>query len=326
MEPSASLRLMNGMIPDQIATLEDVYACYREILLREPDDAGLASYQEEISGTILKVHLIQSFLNSDEFNNTDNTSHKVRAQAAFADMLDCFDQSGALLINWFHSMPMPDGSISKGKRPIEVLRREADCIFKMGMEGRSMLDIGAWDGFFSFEAERRGARDILSTDHFCWSGPGWGSKEGYDFTHKTWSSKARSQDVDVFSLDPQDQGSFDVVLFLGVLYHLKDPYGGLERAAKMTKDLLVVETVTDCNHTKVPVMRHYLNTELDKDPTNFFAPNIACLESMLREMGFETIEAKRNPGLEVNQDSLRKAGGVFDRDRHIVHAWRGKPS
>jgi len=317
---------MDDIVPDQIATLEDVYACYREILRREPDDAGLAAYQEVINETCLKVHLIRKFLNSDELNSASNASHKVQIQAAFTEMLDRFGQNKHLIIDWFHSMPMPDGSISSGKRPIEVLRREADCIFKMGMEGRSMLDIGAWDGFFSFEAERRGSKDILSTDHFCWSGPGWGTKEGYDFTHKSWSSRARSQDVDVFSLDPKDQGSFDVVLFLGVLYHLKDPYGGLERAAAMTKDLLVVETVTDCNHTDIPVMRHYLGTELDKDPTNFFAPNTTCLESMLREMGFETIEVQRNPGLVADEQQLRKAGGVFDRDRHIVHAWRGMPS
>ena len=42
-----------------------------------------------------------------------------------------------------------------------------------------MLDIGAWDGFFSFEAERRGASRVLATDHFCWSGEGWGTKAGF---------------------------------------------------------------------------------------------------------------------------------------------------
>ena len=75
-------------------------------------------------------------------------------------------------INWYHSMDLGDGVITKGGASHETFKGIAERVFKHGVEGKSVLDIGAWDGFFSFEAERRGASRVLATDHFCWSGPG----------------------------------------------------------------------------------------------------------------------------------------------------------
>src|SRR5215469_11279321 len=77
---------------------------------------------------------------------------------------------------WFHSHAFPDGEVVAGEKPIGVLEKEAGVVFRHGVAGKSVLDIGAWDGWFSFEAERRGAARVLATDHFCWSGPGWRSR------------------------------------------------------------------------------------------------------------------------------------------------------
>ena len=317
MTESPGLRGLFHVAPGERASVDHVHDCYNEILRRPPDEAGLAYYVQIVENGLSKVRLVKAFLNSDEFRATADTAHRERVEGLYRELADQVELSRDD-ISWFHSMPMPDGEVMKGERPIDVLRREADCIFRHGVAGRSLLDIGAWDGFFSFEAERRGARDILSTDHFCWSGPGWGTKEGYDYTHRAWNSKARSLDIDVFSLDPRDLGTFDIVLFSGVLYHLKDPYGGLERAANMTHDLLIVETVTYCNRLDEPVLRHFPGTDLDGDPTNFFAPNTAALESLLTEIGFARVEIVRNPGL----PSDAPPGTVRNHDRHIAHAWR----
>jgi|SRR5689334_10255674 len=119
-------------------------------------------------------------------------------------------------IRWFHSFRLPDGTQINGRVALGDLKRKADAVFSEPVAGRSVLDIGAWDGYYAFEAERRGARDVLATDHFCWSGPGWGTKAGFDYIHSTTGSRVRSLDVDVFDLDPQVLGVFDVCLFLGV--------------------------------------------------------------------------------------------------------------
>ena len=247
-------------------------------------------------------------------------------------------------IRWFHSLSL-NGDITDGVRPPDVLSREADAIFAHPLEGKTVLDIGAWDGYFSFEAERRGAARVLSTDHFCWSGPGWGSKAGYDFAHKTLGSKNETLDIDPFDLDPKILGTFNTVLFLGVLYHLTDPYNGLKKAADMADELLIVETVTAQNYQPEAVLQFFENDSLDNDPTNFFAPNTKALAGMLREFGFARIDIVRNPGTPASalsaqarpkegvrhltlkerlKGKIKGNSGLFapDRDRHIAFAWR----
>jgi tRNA (mo5U34)-methyltransferase len=195
---------------------------------------------------------------------------------------------------WFHSLDFGDGQVTRGTNPNFRLRGMADVVFRNGVAGKTVLDIGAWDGFYSFEAERRGAARVLATDHFCWSGEGWGTKQGFDYAHARLRSRVESLEVDLFDLNPSKLGTFDVALFLGVLYHLQDPYRGLKHAAAMTHDLLIVETVTACNALPLPVMRFYPGKELNNDPTNFWAPNTKCLRYMLQDAGFRRIEIVRN--------------------------------
>lgn len=193
-------------------------------------------------------------------------------------------------VSWFHSFDLRDGTILKGLGSLSDLSDRAEAIFDGHVSEKSVLDIGAWDGFFSFEAERLGAKRVLATDHFCWSGPGWGTKAGFDLMHQHYNSKVESLDIDLPDLSPATLGTFDIVLFLGVLYHLKDPFGGLEKAAMMCGEQLIVETAGAMLHLDEPVMRYYLGDELNGDRTNFWAPNRACLKNMLHELGFPKVD------------------------------------
>ncbi|KAK0349139.1 hypothetical protein LTR94_034365, partial [Friedmanniomyces endolithicus] len=96
---------------------------------------------------------------------------------------------------------------------------EAGTIFSYPVKGKTVLDIGAWDGFFSFEAERRGASRVLATDHFCWSGPGWGNQDGFKWVREATGSKVEDLDIDPMQITPEAVGEFDVVLLSGVIYH-----------------------------------------------------------------------------------------------------------
>ena len=200
-------------------------------------------------------------------------------------------------IQFFHSFMLDDETI-KGLGRYDLLKARADRLFEGRIKGRSVLDIGAWDGFFSFEAERQGAKRVLATDHYCWSGPGWGTKAGFDYIHARTESHVESLDIDLKDLSPERVGTFDVVLFLGVLYHLKDPLGGLERAASLCTETLMIETAGAMFECTDPVMRFYLGDELGGDATNFWAPNPLCLERMLKEVGFgevEFLESREGP-------------------------------
>jgi tRNA (mo5U34)-methyltransferase len=79
-------------------------------------------------------------------------------------------------IRWFHSIDLGNGVRTPGvDRTAQKLKR---LTLPASLSGKTVLDVGAWDGFFSFEAERRGAKRVLATDHYCWSGGGVGNQGG----------------------------------------------------------------------------------------------------------------------------------------------------
>ncbi len=215
-------------------------------------------------------------------------------------------------LQWFHSHAFPQGDGVTGVKPLYCVQTEAEVVFKHPVAGKSVLDVGAWDGFFSFEAERRGASRVLATDHFCWSGPGWGTKAGFDYAHGRFGSKVESQDIDVLDISPQTVGRFDVVMMLGVFYHLKDPLRGVEAVASVADEMVIVETETVLDDFDEPVMRYYLGNEMAGDPTNYWAPNKRCLEQMFREFGFSRFEFTDNPFVPQSRE----------RGRLFMHAWR----
>lgn len=227
-------------------------------------------------------------------------------------------------IRWFHSFDLGDGETIDGIKALDVLLQEADVILGKDLAGKRVLDIGAWDGFFSFEAERRGAAHVVATDHFCWSGPGWGTRQGFDYIHARRQSNVEAIDADVQHLPTIGLESFDLVLFLGVFYHLKDPYSGLEAAAAMCRDHLVIETVTALPREDLPAMRLLASGEINGDPTNFWAPNIPALDLMLRAFGFTRIEFMPSP---VSEKHPLDAGPLKRPKRNamhrtVAHAWR----
>src|SRR5213596_771241 len=79
-------------------------------------------------------------------------------------------------INWWHKIDFGNGVITPG---IDITPEKLKWIqMSQNLAGKSVLDIGAWDGFFSFEAERRGASRVVATDYYAWRGLGWGTGNG----------------------------------------------------------------------------------------------------------------------------------------------------
>jgi len=206
-------------------------------------------------------------------------------------------------INWFHQIELPDGTVTPG---IDRSRRKLARLKLPDLRGKTFLDIGAWDGFFSFEAERRGAARVLATDSFVWEGcvPGY-SKAGFLYAHDRLSSRVEDLHIDPFDLGPETVGVWDVVLLSGVLYHVRHPWLLLQKAASVTRELLIIETVTSLRFWPLPAITVY-GSGFRGDRTNFCAPNTAALKVMLRDCGFRKIEV-------VSRYSLRHR-------RCVVHA------
>ena len=152
------------------------------------------------------------------------------------------------------------------------------------LSGKTVLDIGAWDGFFSFEAERRRASRVVACDYYAWHGVGWGTgrgKDGFELARTALNSRVEDVALDVMDLSPEKIGTFDVVFFLGVLYHLPNPLLALERVASVSSGLLILETVVDMVGIGRPAAAFYPDRELNNDPTNWWGPNHAAVQGML---------------------------------------------
>ena len=121
-------------------------------------------------------------------------------------------------------------------------------------------------------------------DHFVWREDPR-TRQAFDLAHQVLAPSIEVKELDVDDLSPETVGTFDVVLFCGVLYHLRHPLASLERVAKLVKECLVLETHLIKWPLVKPYMRFYPGRELSNDPTNWWGPNRACAEAMLRDVG-----------------------------------------
>lgn len=228
-------------------------------------------------------------------------------------------------IKWFHQIDLGQGIVTPGLDDSKT--KLGQLKFPERFTGKSVLDIGAWDGFFSFEAERRGASQVLAVDSYSWTGDGWGTKAGFELARQALNSKVQDRELEVDDVSPASVGTFDVVFFLGVLYHLRHPLLALEKVASVTKELLILETAADLLWSKSPAMAFYQGDELNKDPTNWWAPNIPGLCGMLRACGFQRVEVVHQPKPWYVRAAKSLSRGKYSskelqRGRLAVHAWK----
>jgi len=227
---------------------------------------------------------------------------------------------------WFHSIDLGQGVVTPGR--VDPQRQTLPRLgLPADLAGKTVLDIGAWDGFFSFEAERRGAKRVLATDSHAW----WSRKPAFELARRALGSKVEDFDIDVMDLAPDRIGTFDLVLFLGVLYHLRHPLLALEKVFSVTAGHLILETVVDLTWTSYPAMRFYPQDELAGDASNWFGPNPAAVIGMLKAVGFRKVEivsAQYRPLLyRIGRAILKRKmykpfWPAIQNDRIVVHAWR----
>lgn len=197
---------------------------------------------------------------------------------------------------WFHSIDLGDGIVTPGKKKPEFHAAEAKAIFDpIDVKGRTLMDVGAWNGFYTVEAKRRGAADVLAVDEITWNHPDYRAKETFDLVMSHLGLNVQTRAMDAHNLSEKEVGRWDVVLCLGVFYHLVDPILVVQRLAEITNEVLVLETWLDAQDIDRPAMIFYPGTELIGDPTNWWGPNRACVEALLRMAGFTRIIFSHHP-------------------------------
>jgi tRNA (mo5U34)-methyltransferase len=205
---------------------------------------------------------------------------------------------------WFHNIDLcgvktaPDHFL--GDYPAVKWERFADAV-PCDLRGMSVLDIGCNAGFYSIEMKRRGAARVVGIDH---------DERYLDQAH--FAAATCGLDIEFLKLEVYDIANvgetFDIVLFLGVLYHLRHPLLALDLIHEhVSRDLLIFQSLQRGSAEVEPVAPDYPFSEEDVfdrpgypklhfvedsyagDKTNWWIPNRACTEAMLRNAGFETI-------------------------------------
>ncbi len=206
---------------------------------------------------------------------------------------------------WFHNMELggvetaPDHFL--GNYPFIKWRKFADAI-PHDLSGKSVLDIGCNAGFYSIEMKRRGAERVLGVDF----------DEAY-LAQARFAAEIADCEIEFRQLSVYDVGAlgetFDIVLFMGVLYHLRHPLLALDLIRQhVANDLLVFQSMQRGSNETLPVEEnyhfwthdlfdraafpklHFIEHRYANDPTNWWIPNRSCTEAMLRSAGFEIMQ------------------------------------
>ena len=248
---------------------------------------------------------------------------------------------------WFHNLDLrgiktaPDHFL--GDYPAVKWRRFADAI-PSDLRGKSVLDIGCNGGFYAIEMKRRGADRVIGID-----------ENATYLAQAHFAAEVTGVEVELRQLSVYDVAmlgeKFDLVLFMGVLYHLRYPLLALDLIHEhVTRDLLVfqsmhrgsdqVEPVADdypfgeeaiFNRPSFPHL-YFIEQKYSGDPTNWWIPNRACSEALLRSSGFTIIshpepevyicrrrELKDRPhAVYPAQPEDRTRGSDHDRSRDVL--------
>jgi len=246
-------------------------------------------------------------------------------------------------ISWYHSIDLGSdggGIITPGNPPDE--RMDAGTL--PDLRGKTVLDIGAWDGYWSFTAERKGAKRVVAMDHYAWSVdfaerlrywekceaegsipdhrldftefwhpdtmPG---RAGFDLAREVLHSSVEPVQADFMTADPDETGKFDVVLFLGVLYHVREPLTALERVCRLTGEVAVIETeaIAVLGMPAATLLEFHDSGGLRGDYTNWFVPTEKALHALCKAAGFSRVVTRIGPP-RVSRLLKSTARGVSD--------------
>lgn len=220
---------------------------------------------------------------------------------------------------WYHNFDFGDGVVTPGR---EAQDAKLTALELPDVTGKTVIDIGAYDGYYSFECEKQGAARVVASDHWSWTWPGEDARRNFDLVHSILDSKVEPLLCPVEQLNGEEHGTFDLTLFLGVLYHAPDMLGYLRAVRSVTSGMLVLETLVDGLEIDRPAAIFYPPGAIPGDDSNHWGPNPACVEEMLLKVGFSRVERRslwlRNQlaDLGAKKPSKHLADG-----RMIFHAW-----
>ena len=232
---------------------------------------------------------------------------------------------------FYHTLELPEHGLQEGGW--DLRGRYEDYIGNVDLRGKRFLDVGAASGFLSFEAERLGASGVTSFDldtaerqhllpfhdsEYVNDYPNWCRKQTENFktwhrsywlAHRLYRSNVKARYGDVYNL-PSDLGRFDVVLLGAILEHLVDPLSALREVAKVTDDILVINT--DYLDTPMPLASFNGRADRPENSFVFWTYSIAIYDEYMGIMGFKKFRERKDKFL-ATRPSPNEPRPLLDR-------------
>ncbi len=215
--------------------------------------------------------------------------------------------------SWYHAIDLGDGIRTPGAFDMAPFLGEYD--FPESMEGMRVLDVGASNGFFSFEFHRRGAAEVVAIDLPTWGAHDWTPRYRASYEAKAAEERDKidratmragfelcrealgcdrvtKKEMAIYDMSPETLGEFDLVFCGSMLMHVRDPVLGVQSMRSVCKDdgKLIITASCSFEDSAEPIARF----AGEWDQCNWWQMNPACLDRILLCSDFEVVDPRRN--------------------------------
>jgi len=219
---------------------------------------------------------------------------------------------------WYHKIKVADQLYTQSVVPHfqHMWDFNLNAMKIVDFNDKKVLDVGCRDGLFSFEAEGRGAREIIGIDNDL-------SVGATQFLIPYFQSKVKMYQMNLLDLTPERFGAFDIILFFGVLYHLRYPVWCLKKLVDCLANgaVMLIESgmLLDPRYEDVEFLYcPFENSPYETSSCTFF--NQKGLDTTMRSLGCEALDCKTLPPTlagKCEPGALEKIKGKLRRSKSI---------
>jgi len=277
---------------------EEIKKLYIDILKREADPIGLKFYANKIKNNEISLDNLPSILqNSQEYHRlqvkkefkAEKISKGLKKRIRTDEEIDRIFTVKQLnekisKLRWFQLIPLGTKVTTPGDYFPPYDKAISDALPK-DFSNKSVLDIGTCDGRWAFESEKRNAKRIVAIDK--WQTNFDQNVSTFETCKEIFDSKAVLHTLDVLDVEKLNE-KFDVILFLGVYYHMIDPFLALQKLFDVCNELVIMEG--SILQTEQRISYCLKPAELNNDSTNVFLFSPSFIETYALRIGFKKVD------------------------------------